>query len=135
MAILNNTAAALLLACLFTLAAAGQQDSGYTVYMIPNTHGTIAGWLVNFDTERSYVLNNHLDHLDRIASDKTATLAISEVPNVMALMKFAPQRAAELRTLVAQKRVEFVNGFFGAYCEPLGRGSARADGRSRLALV
>lgn len=112
MAILNNTAAALLLACLFTLAAAGQQDSGYTVYMIPNTHGTIAGWLVNFDTERSYVLNNHLDHLDRIASDKTATLAISEVPNVMALMKFAPQRAAELRTLVAQKRVEFVNGFF-----------------------
>lgn len=112
MKISKTTVAALLLACLFTLSAAVQQNTEYTVYMIPNTHGTIAGWLVNFDTERSYVLNNHLDHLDRIASDKTATLAISEVPNVMALMKFAPQRVADLRRLVAQKRVEFVNGFF-----------------------
>jgi len=93
-------------------AAGAQQTPDYTVYLIPNTHGTIAGWLVNFDTERSYVLNNHLDHLDRLASDKTATLAISEVPNVMALLKFAPQRTEEIRRLAEQRRVEFVNGLF-----------------------
>jgi len=37
-----------------------------TLFVVPNTHGTIAGWLDDFDTERNYVLNNYLDHLDRV---------------------------------------------------------------------
>ncbi len=110
-AALRNTILAAVV-CALGLAAQKGEIPDYTVYLIPNTHGTIAGWLVNFDTERSYVLNNHIDHLDRIAADQTATLAISEVPNVMALLKFAPQRAAEIRQLAKQRRVEFVNGFF-----------------------
>ena len=92
------------------VAAAAEPD--YTIYLIPNTHGTIAGWLVNFDTERSYVLNNHLDHLDRISADPGYKLAISEVPNVMALWKFAPERVQTIRRLSRERRIEFVNGFF-----------------------
>ncbi len=87
-------------------------DPDYTVYLIPNTHGTIAGWLVNFDTERSYILNNHLDHLDRLLTDHSYALAISEVPNVMSLMKFEPELMDTVRRLVREGRVEFVNEFF-----------------------
>jgi alpha-mannosidase len=93
-------------------AGADTASPDYTVYLIPNTHGTIAGWLVNFDTERSYVVNNHIDHLDRIATDATHTVAMSEVPNVMAVMKFAPERMELMRRMLKERRVEFVNGFF-----------------------
>lgn len=103
---------ALLLLAVLAAALPGAAEPDYTAYLIPNTHGTIAGWLVNFDTERSYVLNNHLNHLDRIAADKSYKLAISEVPNLMALLKFAPDRVEVLKRLVKERRVEFVNGFF-----------------------
>lgn len=98
---------------LFVAAVGGlAQPPDYTVYLIPNTHGTVAGWLVNFDTERSYVLNNHVDHLNRVASDETYALAISEVTNVMALLKFHPEQLERARKLAKERRVEFVNGFF-----------------------
>ncbi len=31
-----------------------------TVYLVPDTHGAVSGWLVDFDAERSHVLNNFL---------------------------------------------------------------------------
>ena len=99
----------LILTILLAVAATAQTA---TLYVIPNTHGTVSGWLVNFDTERNYVLNNYLAHLDRVKRDKNYTFAYSEVPNVISFLQFAPERLPELKQLMAQKRVEFSNGFF-----------------------
>lgn len=92
-----------------TVAAAAQP---VTLHIIPNTHGTVSGWLVDFDTERNYVLNNYLAQLDRVKADETYRFAWSEVPNVMSLMQFAPERLPELKRRLGEKRVEFANGFF-----------------------
>ncbi|MCC6585536.1 MAG: hypothetical protein IT168_02350 [Bryobacterales bacterium] len=83
-----------------------------TLHVIPNTHGTVSGWLVDFDTERNYVLNNYLAHLDRVKADDTYRFAWSEAPNLINLMQFAPERLPELKQRLAEKRVELVNGFF-----------------------
>jgi alpha-mannosidase len=91
------------------IAAAAQP---VTLYMIPNTHGTVSGWLVDFDMERNYVLNNYLAHLDRVKKDDTYSLAYSEVPNVISFLQFAKERVPELKQLQARKRIEFSNGFF-----------------------
>jgi len=85
---------------------------GTEVLVIPNTHGTVSGWLVDFDTERNYVLNNYLAHLARVKSDDSYRFAFSEVPNVINFLQFAPERVPELKQLHAQKRFEFTNGFF-----------------------
>ena len=84
----------LILTALFCLAAAAQTA---TLYMIPNTHGTVSGWLVDFDTERNYVLNNYLAHLDRVKSDPSYTFAYSEVPNLISFLQFASDRLPELK--------------------------------------
>ncbi len=96
---------------LFCAAAAFAADP-FTVYAIPNTHGTIAGWLVDMDTELNYTVNNYLDHLDRVAKDPEYRFAFSEVPNVMSFMRVAPNRVAELKQRIKEGRVEFSNGFF-----------------------
>jgi len=83
-----------------------------TVYLAPNTHGTVSGWLVDFDTERSHVVNNYLSHMDRVASDPNYAMAFSEVPNLMVLMQFTPDRLAQLQQQVKEGRLELVNGFF-----------------------
>jgi alpha-mannosidase len=83
-----------------------------TVYLAPNTHGTVSGWLVDFDTERSHVVNNYLSHMDRVASDPNYAMAFSEVPNLMVLMQFTPERLAQLQQQVKEGRLELVNGFF-----------------------
>ncbi|MFI5356411.1 MAG: glycoside hydrolase family 38 C-terminal domain-containing protein [Opitutales bacterium] len=82
------------------------------VYLAPNTHGTVSGWLVDFDTERSHVVNNYADHLDRIDRDPHYTLSVSEVPNLLTLMQFAPERMVQLRRQMQDGRLELVNGFF-----------------------
>ena len=61
----------LLLTALSAVAAA----QPVTLHVIPNTHGTVSGWLVDFDTERNYVLNNYLAHLDRVRTDDTYRFA------------------------------------------------------------
>jgi alpha-mannosidase len=83
-----------------------------TVYLAPNTHGTVSGWLVDFDSERSHVVNNYLSHMDRVAADANYAMAFSEVPNLMVLMQFAPERMAQLQSQVKEGRLELVNGFF-----------------------
>ncbi|MBL8296552.1 MAG: hypothetical protein JNN08_32205 [Bryobacterales bacterium] len=98
-----------LITTLAAMAAAGAEP--VTLHIVPNTHGTVAGWLVDFDTERNYVLNNYLAHLDRVKTDETYRFAWSEAPNVISLMQFAPERLTELRQRVSEKRVEFANGF------------------------
>jgi alpha-mannosidase len=82
------------------------------IYLVPNTHGTVSGWLVDFDTERSHVVNNYSDHMDRIARDPNYTMAFSEVPNLMTLMQFAPERMQQLQDQMLGGRLELVNGFF-----------------------
>ena len=95
---------------LCTLAAS--PDPASTLYLVPNTHGTIAGWLVDFDVERNYVLNNYLAHLDRVKADPEYRFAFSEVPNLISLLEFAPGRLNELKQRFREKRVELCNGFF-----------------------
>jgi len=95
----------------FCTLAAGP-DSSSTLYLIPNTHGTIAGWLVDFDLERNYVLNNYLAHLDRVKADPEYRFALSEAPNLISLLEFAPGRLNELKQRLREKRVELCNGFF-----------------------
>jgi len=57
------------------LAMWGAGPRPLTVYLAPNTHGTVSGWLVDFDSERSHVVNNYLSHMDRVASDKNYAMA------------------------------------------------------------
>ena len=94
------------------LAMWGAGPRPLTVYLAPNTHGTVSGWLVDFDSERSHVVNNYLSHMDRVASDKKYAMAFSEVPNLMVLMQFVPERMAQLKAQVKEGRLELVNGFF-----------------------
>ena len=83
-----------------------------TVYAVPNTHGTVSGWLVDFGTERNYVLNNYLAHLDKVKADGNYRFAYSEVPNLISFLQFAPGRLEELKQRIREKRVELSNGFF-----------------------
>jgi alpha-mannosidase len=94
------------------LAAPADDSRPLTVYMAPNTHGTVSGWLVDFDSERSHVVNNYLSHMDRVAADPNYAMAFSEVPNLMVLMQFTPDRMAQLQRQVKEGRLELVNGFF-----------------------
>ncbi|MGQ9916301.1 MAG: hypothetical protein ACUVS7_02690 [Bryobacteraceae bacterium] len=87
----------------------GQQK---TVYIVPNTHGTIGGWLVDFDTERNYVLNNYLEHLALAAQSPSYRFVWSEGPNLISLFELEPLREAQLRCAIKEGKVELVNGFF-----------------------
>ena len=98
-----------------------------TLYLVPNTHGTIGGWLVDFDTERGYVLNNYLDHLDRVASDPEYRFAYSEVPNLITFLERSPQRLGELKRRIKEGRVELSNGFFLEPSVSLSGGEALAQ--------
>jgi len=94
------------------LSALAASPHPLTIYLAPNTHGTVSGWLVDFDSERSHVVNNYLSHMDRVAADPNYAMAFSEVPNLMVLMQFTPDRLAQLQRQVKQGRLELVNGFF-----------------------
>lgn len=87
-------------------------SSRTTLFIVPNTHGTVAGWLDDFDTERNYCLNNYLDHLDRVNHDSNYAFVYSEVPNLISLMQFAPDRLENLKQRIREGRVELVNAFF-----------------------
>lgn len=99
-----------------TKSAAGmgtdEQPAPVTVYLVPNTHGTIGGWLTDFSKERNYCLNNYLDHLDYMRNESDYCLAVSEVPHLISMLQFDPDRMKELKQLIKQGRVELVNGFF-----------------------
>jgi alpha-mannosidase len=82
------------------------------VFIVPNFHPASCGWLTTFSRERVYCANSYLDHLDRVRDDPHYTFVLSEVNNIIAIMNFQPERIAELKQRVQEKRVELVNGYF-----------------------
>src|SRR5579885_3524978 len=108
----SGVAAALGAALSGEIPACSRASHETTLYIVPNTHGTIAGWLDDFDTERNYCLNNYLDHLDRVKSDPHYAFVYSEAANLITFLQFAPDRLDELKQRVREGRVELVNAFF-----------------------
>ena len=115
----------LIVGFILTGLAALAAEPSLTVYLAPNTHGTVSGWLVDFDSERSHVVNNYLNHMDRVATDANYAMAFSEVPNLMVLMQFTPPGMAQLQQQVKDGRTELVNGFFLEPSISLSGGEAR----------
>src|ERR1700712_4123693 len=82
------------------------------VFLVPNFHPASCGWLTTFSRERVYCANSYLDHLDRVRDDPHYAFVMSEINNIIAVMNFQPERIAELKQRVQEKRVELVNGYF-----------------------
>ncbi len=108
----RSLAAAVLAAASFRPAPAAETEPPRTVHVVPNFHPACCGWLADFSTERNYCANSYLDHLDRVRDDPTYSFALSEVPNMIAMLNFEPARAEELRARIREGRVELVNAFF-----------------------
>jgi len=92
--------------------AAGSNPNRTRVYVIAHTHGTVSGWLAPFQTERNYVVNNHVDHLRHLAQSPQYSFACSEVPNLIALKQLRPDAFQTLESEIAKGRAELVNAFF-----------------------
>jgi hypothetical protein len=82
------------------------------VHVVPNFHPASCGWLTHFSKERVYCANSYFDHLDRVRDDPSYAFALSEVNNIIAMLEFRPERAAELKKRIAEARVELTNAFF-----------------------
>ena len=102
------------------LAAAGGstttgQDSPSTaqtpIYLLPNFHDGCMGWLVSYAEERNFGLYSYLAHLDRVAADPQYRFVLSEIPHLITLMEFEPERMQELKQRIDEGRVELVNAF------------------------
>lgn len=108
---MNHTVAhltALLLAPLSALHAVEPR----AVYVAPNFHPASCGWLTDWSTERNYCANSYFDHLDRVRDDANYCFALSECNNLIAMLNFRPDRAAELKQRIHEGRVELCNAFF-----------------------
>lgn len=92
--------------------AAAQGRPKRSVFVIPNFHPASCGWLTNFSMERVYCANSYFDHLDRVRDDPNYAFVLSECNNMIAMLNFKPDRAAELKAAIRSGRVELVNGFF-----------------------
>jgi alpha-mannosidase len=103
---------AALLVGLLALVPAPAAEMPGEVYVVPNFHPACCGWLTDFSTERNYCLNSYLDHLDRVRDDPNYRFVMSEVPHLIAMHDFEPQRLEELKRRVREGRVEMVNAFF-----------------------
>jgi len=97
---------------LVCLASLGAAELPKTVYLVPNFHPACCGWLTDWSTERNYCANTYLDHLDRVRDDVHYAFALSEVPNMIAILNFHPDRIAELKQRIREGRVEPCNAFF-----------------------
>ncbi|MBM4091708.1 MAG: hypothetical protein FJ276_20115, partial [Planctomycetes bacterium] len=82
------------------------------VYVVPNFHPASCGWLTDWSTERNYCANSYFDHLDRVRDDANYHFALSECNNLIAMLNFRPDRAAELQQRIREGRVELCNAFF-----------------------
>ncbi len=82
------------------------------VYIVPNFHPASCGWLTTFSRERVYCANSYLTHLDRVDTDPHYAFVLSEINNLIAILNFRPERFADLKKRVAERRVELVNGMF-----------------------
>lgn len=87
-------------------------ETARDVYIVPNFHPASCGWLTTFSRERVYCANSYITHLDRVDSDPHYAFVLSEINNVIAILNFRPERFADLKKRVAEKRVELVNGMF-----------------------
>ncbi len=94
----------------FVIPSAG--GPGQKLFLVPNFHPACCGWLTDWSTERNYCANNYLDHLDRVRDDPNYAFALSEVPNMIALLNFHPGRVEELKRRIKEGRVELCNAFF-----------------------
>jgi alpha-mannosidase len=72
-------------------------DDRPRVVVVPLVNGTVSGWLVDFTTERNYMLNTYLEHLDALDRDPDYRLTVIEVPTLMAMKDLAPERFDQLR--------------------------------------
>ena len=81
------------------------------LYVVPNFHPACMGWLVKYSLERNYCMYSYLAHLDRTAKDPTYKFVFSELPHLITIMEFEPQRIEEFRQRVKQNRIELVNAF------------------------
>jgi alpha-mannosidase len=82
------------------------------VYIVPNFHPASCGWLTTFSRERVYCANSYITHLDRVDTDPHYAFVLSEINNIVAILNFRPERFADLKQRVGEKRVELVNGMF-----------------------
>jgi hypothetical protein len=87
-------------------------DAVRPVFVVPNFHPASCGWLTDWSTERNYCANSYFDHLDRVRDDPSYSFALSECNNLIAMLNFRPERAAELRKRIREGRVELSNAFF-----------------------
>jgi hypothetical protein len=81
------------------------------LYIVPNFHPACMGWLVKYSQERNYCLYTYLAHLDKVAKDPSYKFVFSEIPHLITMMEFEPERFAELTERLKQGRVEMVNAF------------------------
>lgn len=95
-----------------TLHSEAPTPSRREIFLVPNFHPASCGWLTTFSRERIYCANSYLNHLDRVRDDPNYSFVLSEVNNIIAIMEFQPDRVAELKRRVAEKRVELVNAYF-----------------------
>lgn len=82
------------------------------VFVVPNFHPASCGWLANWSVERNYCANSYLNHLDRVRDDTNYDFVMSECNNQIAIQNFQPERFAELKQRIGERRVELVNAFF-----------------------
>ena len=101
-----------LLAVLLAPRAALHAAAARPVYVVPNFHPASCGWLTDWSTERNYCANSYFDHLDRVRDDPAYNFALSECNNLIAVLNFRPERAAELKQRIREGRVELCNAFF-----------------------
>ncbi len=92
--------------------SAAASESKHDVYIVPNFHPASCGWLTTFSHERVYCANSYLTHLDRVGTDSNYAFVLSEINNIIAIMNFRPERFAEIKARVREKRVELVNAMF-----------------------
>jgi alpha-mannosidase len=81
------------------------------LYVVPNFHPACMGWLVKYSRERNYCLYSYLEHLDRVAEDKEYKFVFSELPHLITMMEFEPERFAEFKQRIKEGRIEVVNAF------------------------
>ena len=80
------------------------------IYIVPNFHPASCGWLTTFSRERIYCANSYLTHLDRVDTDPSYALVLSEINNIIAIQNFRPERIPDLKQRISEGRVELVNG-------------------------
>ena len=85
--------------------SAAAVESKRDVYIVSNFHPASCGWLTTFSRERVYCANSYLTHLDRVGADSNYAFVLSEINNIIAIMNFRPERFAEIKQRVREKRV------------------------------